>query len=46
MVSRKVRERDMEVWNGKIDNINESFRKRDELDTSYVGYDLKQSMPI
>ena len=41
MVSRRVRETDMEVWNGKIDNINESFRKRDELDVSYSGHDLK-----
>lgn len=34
MVSRSVREQDMEVWNGKIENINESFRKRDELDNT------------
>lgn len=36
MVSRSVREQDMEVWNGKIDNINESFRKRDEMDKNGV----------
>ena len=34
MVSRSVREQDMEVWNGKIDNINESFRRRDEMDSN------------
>lgn len=34
MVSRSVREQDMEVWNGKLDNINESLRRRDEMDSN------------